>query len=132
MRTLKKRKNFSYKIFLLLAAVVFFETAGQTLYKVGINGLMIKGNSYIEFLLAVFSCPLIWLGVFCFWICFILWLVTLSKVDLSFAFPIMSVNYITILFSSYLFLNEHIGMLRIIGISLIVLGVIRVVPTQGE
>ena len=53
----------------------------------------------------------------------IFWLVVLSKVEVSYAYPIGSLGYILLLFASWLFLGETIPLSRWIGVLLICLGI---------
>lgn len=54
----------------------------------------------------------------------ILWLLSLSKVDLSIANPFMSLSYILVMVLSKIFFDEEIPNKRWIGISLVILGII--------
>lgn len=51
------------------------------------------------------------------------WLILLTKVDVSYAYPMLSLGYIFVLFFSALFLQEPLTVLKILGTLLIVLGV---------
>lgn len=51
------------------------------------------------------------------------WLMVLSRVDLSFAYPMTSLSYLLIVLSSWYFLGESISPLRIVGVLTIVAGV---------
>jgi len=57
----------------------------------------------------------------------ILWLVVLSKVEVSYAYPIGSLGYVLLLFASWLFLGESIPLSRWIGVFLICLGIFFIV-----
>jgi len=51
------------------------------------------------------------------------WLMVLSRVDLSFAYPMTSLSYLLIVLSSWYFLGESISPLRIIGVLTVIIGV---------
>jgi drug/metabolite transporter (DMT)-like permease len=51
------------------------------------------------------------------------WLAFLSRVALNFAFPLSSINNVTILLASYLLLDERIGPRRCGGVLVILVGV---------
>ena len=55
-----------------------------------------------------------------------LWLVVLSRVPLSYAFPFLSLSYVAILAAAHWGLGEELGPSRITGSLLIVLGVLMV------
>jgi drug/metabolite transporter (DMT)-like permease len=52
------------------------------------------------------------------------WLIALSRVELSFAYPFASLSYVLILASSWLFLGESINALRLLGVVAICIGVL--------
>lgn len=51
------------------------------------------------------------------------WLMVLSRVDLSFAYPMTSLSYLLIVLTSWYFLGESVSPLRIVGVITIVAGV---------
>lgn len=61
------------------------------------------------------------------------WIVALRQVKLSVAYPLTSLNYVGILLGSSYFFNEEINSIRILGVSLIFVGVLLVaVPLQRK
>ena len=54
------------------------------------------------------------------------WQLVLAHAELSMAFPLDSIQYIIILFSSYIFLGERINRDRIIGTAFIIGGIVLV------
>lgn len=54
----------------------------------------------------------------------IIWYAAISRLPLSFAFPIGAMSYPLILFSTYIFLGETITIEKLIGNTLIVAGVL--------
>ena len=52
------------------------------------------------------------------------WLIALSRVELSFAYPFASLSYVLILASSWLFLGETMNVLRLMGVVAICVGVL--------
>lgn len=51
------------------------------------------------------------------------WLAALSRVDLSWAYPLLASGYVLILIVSALFLNEQVSLVRWSGAGLIIVGV---------
>ena len=70
--------------------------------------------------------PQIWLGLLVVCCGMGVWLLVLAQAELSLAFPLDSIQYIIILFSSYLFLGERINRDRIIGTAFIIGGIVLV------
>lgn len=56
----------------------------------------------------------------------VLWLYVLSRTELSYAFPFLSLTYVAILLTARFGLNEPLGANRVAGSLLIVLGVLLV------
>jgi len=54
------------------------------------------------------------------------WLVALSRVDLSFAYPFASLSYVVMLAASYFLFHEDINSMRLLGTGVICLGVILI------
>ncbi len=54
----------------------------------------------------------------------ILWMYAMTKVDLSYAYPFMSLSFVFVLFLSHYFFKETITIYKIYGMLLIVAGVI--------
>lgn len=67
--------------------------------------------------------PSLWGGISCYGMSMIFWLYVLSKMELSKAYPMVSLGYIFTLIIGYLLLNESINLYKIIGILLIISGV---------
>ena len=65
----------------------------------------------------------LWLGLFCYAISVVVWILALSRVDVSIAYPMLSIGYIVnAVAASYLF-NEPMGIGKVIGIGIIIVGV---------
>ena len=65
----------------------------------------------------------IWTGLFSYGMSVLLWFYVLSQMELSKAYPLVSIGYIITLFLGYFFLNEPITTTKVIGITLIIGGV---------
>jgi uncharacterized membrane protein len=83
-------------------------------------------TSYLRFLRQVLAQPQIWLGLLVVSCGMAVWLLVLAHAELSMAFPLDSIQYVIILFSSYLFLGERINRDRIIGTAFIIGGILLV------
>ena len=115
-------KNLAFILF-----SVALGAAGQILVKVGMRKfgttsvLSIWSN-----LPKVFTIPEVLFGFLFFGISSILWLAIISKNEISYAYPMVSLSYVVIfLFSIFLF-HEKVSLLRICGLTSICLGVILI------
>ena len=62
-------------------------------------------------------------GLFFYGLSLLLWFYVLSKMELSKAYPLVSLGYVFALILGYLFLNEAVTVTKIAGIVLIMVGV---------
>jgi len=118
------------KSLLLILVSVCLAVAGQILLKIGMTQVGVIGSSSIvnwrETLLKVIVVPQVWLGLSFYVFSAISWLIVLSRVDLSFAYPFVAVGYIAVLLISSIYLHENVPMLRWLGVIVICFGVILV------
>jgi drug/metabolite transporter (DMT)-like permease len=115
---------------LLIVVSVSLGVVGQLSLKVGMNQVgAIDAASLarpMETLLSVFSVPLVWLGLACYGLSALFWLVILSRLDLSYAYLMLASMYVLIPLVSWLFLGERIPPMRWVGMVVVVLGVVIV------
>jgi multidrug transporter EmrE-like cation transporter len=81
------------------------------------------------FILAMAGAKLIWAGLALFMLSAVTWLQALARVDLSFAFPMLSLNFVFTALYARLYLGEQLAWTRIGGIALVVLGVLVIAST---
>lgn len=105
-----------------LALAIVLDTAGQLLWKRAAVGLP-DSLSPLALLDALRQdpLPLIVLGVFLLQL--VNWLLVLERVDLSYAQPITSLSYVSVVLLSVWLLGERLDAVRLIGMSLVLLGV---------
>ncbi len=70
----------------------------------------------------IFTKPFIILGLFCYFISAFFWIIALSKLELSLAYPMMSIGYVLIFFLSWWLFKENVTAVRFLGVFLICLG----------
>jgi multidrug transporter EmrE-like cation transporter len=114
-----------YKI--LLGVGIFFNVIAQLLLKHAMTGYdLLKGQKGIFLrLLDIFSIPFLWVSLFCYGIGFLLYSISLSKLELSKAYPLASVGAIIIISTISIFLfKEDISVIKIVGLILCIIGII--------
>ena len=118
----------SINALLLIIISVVIAVVGQLVLKVGAEGVgqvnLGKWESIRHFLLALISSPQVLLGLALFGLSAVIWLVVLSRVDLSYAYPMVAIGYVLTLILSRLLLNEDVSLTRWIGVAIICLGVL--------
>lgn len=65
----------------------------------------------------------LWIGLVCYAISVVVWILALSRVDVSIAYPMLSIGYIVNAVAASQLFNEPMGIGKIIGIGIIMLGV---------
>lgn len=121
-----KSSGLTLKIFLLIVLNDVGDTIAQLLMKKGLVRIGIDNINFgniAEFSARNMASPLVWLGIFVFVLNFFVWIVILSRVDLSIAMPVGSTSYIFVPIAAMIFLHEHVSVLRWAGIILIAMGI---------
>ena len=85
----------------------------------------------VDTLLRVFSMPLVWLGLACYGVTALLWLVILSRLDLSYAYPVVCSSVLLVAFFSGLFLGETITIRTWCATALILVGLVLLASAAG-
>ncbi len=120
------------KDFILLFFNVLLTVIGQILFKHGMNtvGRVNDIRDVLGKLTQAFLNPYILSGIAIYGFTTLVWLIILSRVKLSIAYPLLSSGYVLSILFSWLFFKESIPKIRIIGAVIICIGVYLV--AQGE
>ena len=115
------------KPFLLVITAIFISVTGEMFLKSGMNriGLFTFSNLFPT-LGRILTSPRILTGFGFFALGAMFWLAALSRVNLSWAYPMLAIGYILVLIFSTVFLKEHVSPIRWTGALIIVLGIILV------
>jgi drug/metabolite transporter (DMT)-like permease len=111
---------------LFISVSICAGVAGQLMLKRGMTILgaqSLSGSSIVDVVLRMALSPWVILGLTIYVAGTFFWLMVLSRIDLSFAYPMTSMSYILIVLSSWYFLGESISPLRIAGVVTIIAGV---------
>jgi len=111
--------------YLYALGTILFTVYGQLVLKWRINlhpGLPVGGFDKIKFLLSLLTDPYIFSGFVAAFIASLFWMSAMTKLQLSVAYPMMSLAFVLVIILSSLLLNEPIGMLKILGTLLIFVG----------
>lgn len=93
----------------------------QYFFKVGVDRIKLSESNIV--IAALKNCYIIG-GLACYGISVIFWFYVISQMELSKAYPLVSLGYVFTALLGYFFLNENINAFRLIGIGLIIAGVI--------
>jgi len=110
--------------FILAFLSISLGSFAQFLLKIGVNSIQKNSVNLNQVLKSTLVNTHIWLGLICYGLSMIFWLFVLSKMELSKAYPLVSIGYIFTLILGFFFLGETIDIIKISGITLIIIGVI--------
>jgi len=117
------------KNFILVMTPISLGIIAQILLKTGmlqIGKFSVEFSKLFSTFVGIFLNPFVLTGMFLYFAASLLWLIVLSRIDLSFAYPLLSVGYIFIVLYSDLILKEDVSLVRWIGVVTICLGVILI------
>ena len=83
----------------------------------------VVGKGFMSSVLGIARQICVWLWAFCFVVAMALWLVGLRKLDLSYAYPLVSVGYVIVSVLSAVFFRERVDRYRWLSVAIISLGV---------
>ena len=67
--------------------------------------------------------PWLWLGMGCYVVSVVIWILALSRVDVGIAYPMLSLGYVVNALAAWAWLGEAMSLSRVLGIGIIILGV---------
>ncbi|PRR80228.1 putative 4-amino-4-deoxy-L-arabinose-phosphoundecaprenol flippase subunit ArnF [Clostridium liquoris] len=107
---------------------VFLGALGQVLVKYGAVNLDLNFSPghLIGSIISILKNFSVMSGIISYGVSFLLWIKVLSKVELSYAYPMVSLGYVLVMIFSYFLFKENITPLRIAGVLFIILGVVLV------
>ncbi len=108
----------------ILLVAIGLGATGQILIKLGLNRLGESPPWYV--VLRSMLTPLVAGGLFCYFVSAVLYLQALSRLPLSYAYPMIAISYVAVVFLSWKFLGEAVNALRVFGLAVIVVGVVIV------
>jgi multidrug transporter EmrE-like cation transporter len=121
------------KNFVMIIVCVLFGVCGQLLLK---QGMSAEGDEIDELrevlprLARAFLDPLVLSGFLLYGISAALWLVVLTRADLSYAYPLLSMGYILVVILSRVLFREAVTPARFLGTLVICLGVYLISHTR--
>lgn len=109
----------------LILLAVFLGAIGQIVMKKGMQLYgEVSATSVWTQLIPILRTPQVSIGLLCYAVSAVLWIAVVSNVDLSVAYPMVSLAYVMVFVASWLFLGENIPPLRAVGLLIIVAGVV--------
>jgi multidrug transporter EmrE-like cation transporter len=110
----------------LVLTGVMLNAAAQLLLKAGsraISGVAISFANGWTLAERIALNPPILAGLACYVISVVFWILALSRVDVSIAYPMLSIGYIVTAMAGWLLFSEAVSATRVAGIFIIIAGV---------
>jgi len=107
-------------------------TIAQILLKEAMNHIgafSFTWNNIIPIGIKIIISPYIITGLFCYVVSVIVWLLVLSRMDVSVAYPLTSIGFILTAIAAYFLMGEPITMIRFTGIVVIIGGIYLITRT---
>ena len=117
------------KSLVLIVVTVLINTFGQFMVKTGVNRIGVVSLLDVHAIIRALTSWLVIGGFVIYFISALIWISILSRADLSWAFPILSLSYVITALLSPVLLNESFSAQRLIGTLVICLGVFLVYKT---
>jgi multidrug transporter EmrE-like cation transporter len=110
----------------LILTGVLLNAAAQLLLKAGsraIAGVAVNlDNAWILIERVIVNPPIIG-GLVCYAVSVVVWILALARVDVSVAYPMLSIGYVVNAAGAWLLFGERLGSSRLTGIGIIIVGV---------
>ncbi|GHV79033.1 transporter [Spirochaetia bacterium] len=91
-----------------------------------IGEINIEAKNFISYLPQLLGNIFLWISFLCYGFSILIWIIILSKVEVSYAYAFSSLGYILVTIMGALLLHEHVSMVRIVGIIIVCFGIILV------
>ena len=115
------------KVILLILLSEIWNVTGQIIFKKSTNtidaGSMRGLSGHVKYIQNALTKNSIWLGFGFQVLCVATWILALAQADLSFVFPVGSIQYIFVLFGTYIFLGEKIDRMKLTGTFFVITGI---------
>ena len=120
--------------YIAIISSVLLNACAQIFLKKGmilIGKFNLSDVNYFDLSLAILKNPFLLCGFFCYGFSILAWMFALSRVDVSFAYPFLSLGYIVTLFFGFYFFNETINAWKIFGTIFILFGVAMIAKSSS-
>lgn len=115
----------------MTTAIILFSVScsafAHLLLKIGMSPVaasMKDGTSAVSIMSGAALNPLVWAGIGLHVFALVTWLYVLSRVDVSYAYPFISLGFVIVASISYFALDEQMSVIRLIGMLVIVAGAV--------
>ena len=113
--------------FAFIISGVLLNAVAQLLLKAGTNAIggaihLTMSNWFETFIKVASQLPILG-GLACYALSLVVWIMGLSRTDVSIAYPMLSLGYVVATAGAWLFLGEAVSPQRLLAIAVIMIGV---------
>jgi drug/metabolite transporter (DMT)-like permease len=113
--------------FAFIITGVLLNAVAQVLLKAGTNAIggaihLTMSNWFETFVKVATQLPIL-AGLACYAISLVVWIMGLSRTDVTIAYPMLSLGYVVAALGAWLFLGEAVSPQRLLAIAVIMVGV---------
>ncbi len=119
-------------LFALILLSVGLNAAAQLLLRAAMRGGLPTGAPPLAMLLDIALRPGIVAGIACYGFSLIMWIVVLSRVEASFAYPFLGLGFVFVALASALLLGETFTLRKLTGTLIIATGVAVMAGAAGK
>ena len=112
------------KTIIMVTSSVILGVVGQLFMKQGMALVGAIQSINLQIILNIFLNLWVLAGLTCYGLAMIIWLGVLAELELSLAYPMLSLGYIVVALGSWVMFDENISAIRWIGIFVIIGGVV--------
>lgn len=109
----------------LVVSAVLLGSVAQLFLKFGVGKIGVinlSDQSFVSLIFKITTQPFILIGVSLYGISFFIWLIAISKVEISTAYPMLALGFIVNAIAAHYVLGEQMNILKIAGIFFIIIG----------
>jgi len=126
-----KEESVTLQEFLLLLSSILIGVAGQFFLKLGALKLgKVEVHNALEQILKIATTPELLIGLACYGLASITYILILTRVKLSVVGPTVALSYVFSVLIGYFVFKEPLPMMRLVGLGLIMAGVVLVVTPR--
>jgi multidrug transporter EmrE-like cation transporter len=112
--------------FALILAGVLLNAVAQLALKASVSDLGVihpglPGSGGVA--LKLLAEPWLWVGLLCYVVSVVVWIVALSRVEVSIAYPMLSIGYVVNAIAAWMLFGEALSAAKLSGIGIIIVGV---------
>jgi multidrug transporter EmrE-like cation transporter len=113
--------------FAFIISGVLLNAAAQIFLKAGTNALggaihLTAQNWFSTGIKVITQLPIL-AGLACYAVSLVVWIIGLSRTDVTIAYPMLSLGYVVSAFAAWYFLGEAVSVQRLLAIGVIIVGV---------